>query len=131
MARRSKKSSLSPGLVLGLLAAVAVFVTVTLVLNRQAEPFRTTDTLAVSSYLENANSLRGNVYRLDGEILNSLAMSPASGRLISVQPEENSVLPLVIPPQFNHINIQRGQRFVFMVEVDERGLLQVKDMTKS
>jgi hypothetical protein len=107
MARRSKNSSLSPGLLLGLVAAVAGFVAITLMLNRQAEPFRTTDTLEVRSYLENANSLRGNVYRLDGEILNSLAMSPASGRLISVQPEENSVLPLIIPPQFNHINIQR------------------------
>lgn len=131
MARRSKKSSLSLGWLLGLGALVAVFFLVTLLVNRQSEPFRTTAALEVRSYLENANSLRGNVYRLDGEVLNSLAMSPASGRLISIRPEENSVLPVVIPPQFNHINIQRGQRFVFMVEVDERGLLQVREMTKS
>jgi hypothetical protein len=131
MARKSKKSSQSP-VVLGIVvvAVLALAVSVFLV-SRSSQPYRTTDSLDVASYLENANSLRGNTYRLDGEVLNALAMSPTQGRLISVQPEEGGVLPLMIPSNFNSMNIQRGQRFVFMVEVDERGILQVTDMTKS
>lgn len=131
MARKSKKSSLSaPVIGLIVLAVLGLGATI-FFLSQGAQPYRTTDTLDVSSYLENANSLRGNTYRLDGEVVNSLAMSPQRGRLISVQPEEGGILPLMIPERFNHLNIQRGQKFVFMVQVDERGILQVTELTKS
>lgn len=104
---------------------------VVMLLGNRSEPYRTTETLDARTYLENANSLRGNVYRVDAEILNSLAMSPTSGRLISVTPGEKQILPLLVPTTFNHINLQKGQHFVFMVKVDELGLLQVTQMTKS
>jgi hypothetical protein len=131
MARKSKKSSLSPMVFGGIAAAVILLGLLIALVSRQAEPFRTTDNLDVASYLENANSLRGNTYRLDAEVLNSLAMSPTEGRLISVQPGPGQIVPVLIPSRFNHLNIQRGQRFVFMVQVDERGILQVTDLTKS
>lgn len=114
-----------------ILAAIGVIVATVFVVSQGSEPYRTTDNLDVSSYLENANSLRGNTYRLDAEVMNSLAMSPSQGRLISVQVEADGVVPVMIPARFNDLNIQRGQRFVFMVQVDERGILQVTDMTKS
>ena len=104
---------------------------VVMLLGNRSEPYRTTENLDPRTYLENANSLRGNVYRVDAEILNSLAMSPTSGRLISVKVGEKNILPLLIPPKFNPTNIQKGQHFIFMVTVDEQGLLQVSEMTKS
>jgi hypothetical protein len=131
MARKSKKSSLSPAIIFVVLAAVLAVAATAFLVSKGAEPYRTTDNLDVVSYLENANSLRGNTYRLDAEVMNSLAMSPNEGRLISVQAGSNGLLPVMIPARFNDLNIQRGQRFVFMVQVDERGILQVTDMTKS
>lgn len=96
------------------------------------EPYRTTELLDVESYLENSNSLRGNVYRIEGEVVNALAWSPTGGRLIAVSVEDNSeVIPVLVPTSFNDINIQKGQRFVFMLEVDDKGMLRTRNLTKA
>ncbi len=130
MARRSKKTTHKHWIYLVLGLSVLGFGGAMLFHQVGGEPFRTVDNLDVGSYMENSNSLRGNVYRLDAEVLNALAMSPVRGRLISVSPEDSRVVPLIVPSEFNHLNIQKGQRFVFVLEVDERGLLKVRDMTK-
>ena len=39
--------------------------------------------------------------------------------------------PCLVTTDFSHINIQRGQRFIFLLEVDDKGILRTKDMTKS
>jgi hypothetical protein len=41
------------------------------------------------------------------------------------------VLPVLIPAEFNHVNIQKGQRFIFKTEVDEKGILKAKGLTKA
>jgi hypothetical protein len=131
MARKSRKSPASPLLIGGMLFALVAVLAVAAFLSGKAEPFRTVPPLDVAVYMENANSLRGNTYQLRGEVLNSLAFSPTSGRLISVSTEDNRVLPLIIPAKFNQTNIQRGQRLVFLLEVDSRGILQVSELSKS
>lgn len=85
----------------------------------------------VKTYLENANSLRGNVYKIEGEVVNSLGWSPSKGRLIAVEVDNNEVVPVLVTTDFSHINIQKGQRFIFLLEVDDKGILRTKDMTKS
>ncbi|MGA7213115.1 MAG: hypothetical protein WBX20_02820, partial [Terrimicrobiaceae bacterium] len=95
-------------------------------------PFRTISSLDVRTYLENANSLRGNVYKIEGEVVNSLAWSPSKGRLIAIKVEKgNEVVPVLVTTSFNEINIQKGQKFIFLLEVDDKGILRTKDMTKS
>lgn len=95
------------------------------------DPYRTLTALDVRAYLENSNSLRGNVYKLDATVADALAWSPVAGRLYSVEVESgNDVLAVMIPAQFNQLNIQKGQRFYFRLEVGERGILQVKDLKK-
>ena len=131
MARKSRKSSASPLLIGGMILGLVVVLAVAVFLGSRSEPFSTTPALDIPAYLENANSLRGNTYRLRAEILNSLAFSPNSGRLISVVAEENKVLPLLLPAEFNQTNIQRGQEFFFELTVDDKGLLQVVRITKS
>ena len=98
------------------------------------DPYRTLTPLNVTTYLENSNSLRGNSYKITGTIWNSLAWSPTAGRLFSIEVESNSgmdVLPVLIPAEFNHVNIQKGQRFIFKTEVDEKGILKAKGLTKA
>ena len=98
---------------------------------RVSDPFRTIAPLPVPAYLENANSLYGNVYKLDGTIAKSLQWSSTSGRLFSVEVNGSDVVPVLVPEQFNQVNIERGQRFIFKIKVEDKGVLRVEDVKKA
>jgi hypothetical protein len=92
--------------------------------------------LSVREYLDNSNALGSNTYRIEGTIDGRLDNWPSStGRLFSVLVEDGqdmAPLPVLVPPQFNGTNIQRGQRYRFKVEVQAgTGVLEVKDLSKS
>jgi len=97
-----------------------------------SDPYRTLTPIDVATYLDNANSLRGNVYKLTGTIDSELAWSPTEGRLYAVLADGSTtdILPLLIPPEFDHINIQKDQRFSFKIEVGDKGILKASDMRK-
>ena len=129
MARR-KKSSLQPlGIVLAVALLVAAFLGSRLFQSAGSDPFRNVAMLDIPAYLENANSLRGNVYKVVGEVSNSLAWSPTSGRLIAVDVKEE-ILPILVTAEFNARNIQKGQKFLFVLEVDENGTLKTKNISQ-
>lgn len=132
MARRSR-SSLSPAwLVGGIIALVVVFAGGSYFLNQAGDPYRTAAPLEVSAYLENSNSLRGNTYRVKGEVLNVLGYSVTEGRLLSVGIDEKSeVIPMLIPADLGRVNIQKGQKFLFLIEVTDKGILRAKELTKA
>ena len=102
---------------------------------RVNDPYRTLSPLDVAAYLDNSNSLRGNSYKITGAIWNSLAWSPTVGRLFSIEVDSAngsaSLLPLLVPSAFNHVNIQKGQHFIFKIEVDEKGILKVSGLNKA
>ncbi|MCB1233975.1 MAG: hypothetical protein KDM91_02775 [Verrucomicrobiae bacterium] len=88
--------------------------------------FSSAATLEVSTYLENANSLRGNVYRVTGKVEETLKWTPDRGRLISLSVEgggATSPVPVLVPEDFSSTNIERGVDFTFLVRVDRGGLL--------
>jgi hypothetical protein len=134
MARRAS-SRVSPAtLVLALVFILGAIAAGSYFLVGQSNPFRALPPLDVASYLENANSLRGNVYRVDGTVQNSLAFSSARGRLVSIQTGEGSradYLAILVPVEFNHINLQKGQRYQFKVEIGKDGVIEAKDLRKS
>lgn len=86
---------------------------------------RTVPGLSVAAYLDSANSLRGNTYKLEGVVANVLVWTPGSGRLISVD-SSGEVLPVIVTNEFNSMNIQKGQKLVFVLAVNENGLLTTK-----
>lgn len=97
------------------------------------DPYRTLHPLDVAAYYENGNSLRGNVYKVDGKVMNLLAWSPGKGRLFSIEVETrtgSSPLGVIVPMDFNQVNLQKGQNFAFKIEVGQDGLLTVKDLQK-
>jgi hypothetical protein len=132
MARRAQ-STPPPGLLIGALAALIVAIALGgYFLGATGTPYRTAPEFPVEEYLESSSSLRGNNYRLTGSVLNSIAWSPQSGRLISVEPtDSDSPIPVVVPAELGEVNIQKGQQFHFLVEVRESGILYAKDLTKS
>ena len=96
-----------------------------------SDPYRTLTSLDVPAYLQNANSLRGNVYKLNATVDTQLAWAPREGRLYSVEVHgRNDVLPVMIPAAFNRMNIQKGQRYFLKLEVGEKGVLRVQDIRK-
>lgn len=133
MSRRSRNSLHPAFLIAGLAALVAVLYLATTLIAPTGDPYRTTAQLATEAYLENSNSLRGNVYKLEGEILNVLGYSPSTeDRLISVQVEsDDSIVPIVIPGDLSHVNLQKGQQFYFEIQVDPQGILRAQSLQKS
>jgi hypothetical protein len=134
MARRAS-SKLHSGWILVIIAAIAVAVGLGVFLqNEEAEPFRTVPALDLNDYLNNANSLQGNVYKVKGVINQSLGYSRTSGRLFSVEVSNGSddeILPILVPPGLSYLNLQKGQHYTFRLEVGSMGILRAQDMKKS
>jgi hypothetical protein len=97
---------------------------------RAGDPYRGLTPLPVADYLQNSNSLRGNVYKLDATIAQLLQWSSNTGRLFSVE-VNGDVLPVLVPSQFNSVNIEKGQHFFFKIEVSDHGVLRAQDVKKS
>jgi hypothetical protein len=127
-----KKSSSLPKKLLPVAAAFLVLVAIGFLFlgSKDKSTHRTVSSLDVGAYLENSNSLRGNTYKLEGKVAESLAWSPDSGRLIAIE-VDNEIIPVLVTADFNDMNIQKEQRLVFLVTVDEKGILRTRKVEKS
>ena len=129
MARRASSSAHPIWIAIGAGLLLAALGGGYFLFGKASDPYRTMTALPVADYLQNSNSLRGNVYKLDGTVSKSLEFSPVNGRLFSVEVGAD-LLPILVPPQFNSVNIERGQRFFFKVEVGDKGILRAQDVKK-
>ena len=130
MARRASSSAHPVWMLLAVALVIAALAGGYFLFGRSSDPYRTLTPLPIPDYLQNSNSLRGNVYKLDAVIGQSLQWSPTVGRLFSVE-TNGEVLPVLVPPQFNSVNIEKGQRFNIKVEVGDHGILRAQDVKKS
>jgi len=136
MTRRRKSRGPSPVVTL-LLAAVVMFLGFWY-FSGKGDPgsFRTVEELDPALYYDNANSLRGNTYRIDAEIGSALGNSAAKGRLFSVmlnkaaKAGEPVILPVLVPLSLGSLTIQKGQHYLMKVKVGENGLLIVEEAVK-
>lgn len=81
--------------------------------------------LSLSSYRDNANSLRGNIYQIEGKIEEMLRWSEA-GRLISFDASDGVTsipVPVLVPAEFRNVNLERGLEMSMVVRVDREGTL--------
>jgi hypothetical protein len=133
MARRINKG-LSPVLLVGILLLLAVAVVGgVLVMNQGSSGFTGLPVLDIDDYMENGNSLRGNTYQLEGEVSNQISWSARRGRLYSFEVETEmgqEILPVLVPAEFNHVNLQKGLLFQMKVAVEEDGVLVAKEVKK-
>jgi uncharacterized protein (UPF0333 family) len=118
-------------LAFGLVLAIGIFY----VFGKAADPYRKLSALEISTYYANANSLRGNTYKIRAIVKNSLAWDPGRGRIISIialnaDNKETDPVAILVPKNFDAMNLQRGQQFYIQVEVGERGLLIARDFQK-
>ena len=129
MARRASSSANPLWFVAAFVLALSAVAGGFLMFNRSGDPYRTMTSLPVSDYLDNSNSLRGNTYKLDGTISQSIEWSATAGRLFSVDVGAE-VLPILFPASLNHINLDRGQRYYFKIQVGDKGVLTAQDVKK-
>ncbi len=109
----------------------AIFVGGGLYLAREVgDPYRTLTPLPVADYLDNAGGLRGNTYKLRGEIDDQLAWNPDGTRLLSVLVGDD-LLPVLLPSALRDTSVRKGQQFHFRIEVVEGGLLKVVAFSKA
>ena len=81
--------------------------------------------LTLSTYRDNANSLRGNVYEIEGKIEEMLRWSDR-GRLISFEANDGLLsipVPVLVPADFRNVNLERGSEMSMVVRVDREGTL--------
>lgn len=131
MVRRASSSVNSWWLGGVVLLVIAAIVGGWLLFKNIGDPFRTLSALDVPTYLKSADSLRGNVYKLNATVAAQLAWAPSEGRLYSVEVNErDDILALLIPAEFNSLNIQKGQHYFFKIEVVDKGILRVRDIRK-
>lgn len=95
------------------------------------DPYRNIEKLDVALYMENSNSLRGNIYQVTGEVANDLAYSPTKGRMFSFVGGDHKVIPIMIPLSLNRVNIQKGQNYIIIVEIKDNGLIEARKLTKA
>jgi hypothetical protein len=93
-----------------------------------ADPYRTLAPFPAAEYLQNSNSLRGNVYKVDGIVGEQLHYSK-SARLISVEVDGEPV-SIIVPSELRDVNVQKGQRLLFKVEVGDKGVLKATAVKK-
>ncbi len=82
--------------------------------------------LSLMTYRDNANSLRGNVYRVEGKVEETLRWTSDRGRLISFEARdatETMPVPVLVPEEFSNLNIERGSELGMVVRVDRDGTL--------
>jgi hypothetical protein len=134
MSRRAHQKT-PPNLFFGLVAGFLLFAAAgAFFFQSGSNPYRTTEALKPSDYFENANSLRGNVYQIEGVILNALSQNPDKGRLFSISVTCDSKkwpMPILIPAKLRQINLQKNQSYRAKVRVDDAGILVAEEIQKS
>ena len=77
--------------------------------------------LSMSEFLENGNSLRGNEYLVQGTV--DQRWPRDNGQVVSLLVENtDDLIGIEIPSSFNHLNIERSQKYAFKVKFREGGV---------
>ncbi len=125
MARRAS-SSLHPGVLIGIAAAVVVaIIGGKSLIKKKPAGFGNVNPLDVKEFLDNGNSLRGNEYSVEGKIDDKLRWTSSRGQAVSLRvktEEGETLIPVEIPPDFNNLNIEREQRYAMRIKVRQGGI---------
>lgn len=130
MARRASSKSSSASTI-GIVAAVVLLLGGGyLFLKRKPAGF-TAPPLPVEAFRNNANSLRGNIYSVEGRVH---AIRPQdSGKFVHLRVEDRGLeqhLFVVVPNTLNTVNIEREQKYAFKVEIKKGGIPETMELVR-
>ena len=123
MGRRAS-SSLNTAAIVGIVAAVAILLGIgALMLKKKSITFDDVAPLRMEEATQNANSLRGNEYRVEGKIESRWVRDSGEGLSLIVEDDGRTErLFIMIPPEVPHPNIEREQRYAFKIKFGEGGV---------
>lgn len=125
MARRAS-SQLNPGIIVAIVAVVAVAVFAgKLLLGKKSESFGNVARLDMEELLQNGNQLRGNEYVVEGQVDEKLQWTPDRGQFVSLRvetPGGDEFIGIEIPQEFNDLNIATKQKYAFRVKFRQGGI---------
>lgn len=97
------------------------------------DTMRTVTQLNVSDYIKEGTTLAGTEGIVTGIVAEKLRWTPDRGEMISVAvnlDKNQELIPIMVPPRFKNVNIARGDKFTFKVEVGKEQLLITKDLKR-
>jgi hypothetical protein len=122
------------GVILGIIAVVAAAAFAgKMVFSKKSAKTLDGTRLDMPSAVENANSLRGNEYVVEGRIDDQLRWDPDHGQVISLRVENGDrgeFLAIEIPPSLSNINIEREQDYAFRVRFREGGIAVAEEISR-
>jgi hypothetical protein len=125
MARRAN-SSLHPGFLFGLIAAIAIIIFLgRSCTGKKPVAFENANALDVRELLENGNSLRGNDYVIEGQVDEKLQWTNNRGQVVSVRvdtPGGPEFVGIRIPAELAKLNIEIKQKYSFKVRFQDGGI---------
>jgi len=125
MARRASSSTNPVLIVVIAVVVIAIIFAGKSLLTNKSTSFSDITPLTVQDLLDNGNSLRGNVYAIEGKIDEKLRWTPSNGQVVSIRVESSGgeeIIPIQIPDKFSKLNMEREQRYAFKVEFEQGGI---------
>jgi hypothetical protein len=121
MARRAS-SGPNYTAIIGIAAFVIVaFIGAKFLMKDSKQKIKGATPLAISEFLENGNSLRGNEYLVEGTV--DQRWPRDNGQLVSLLVNDSEdLIGIEIPSSFNNLNIERSQKYAIKVKFREGGV---------
>lgn len=123
---RRASSSIHPGIIgVAVVALVLLIMGGRILIGDKSSSLGNLPALDVQQMLENANSMRGNEYLVDGQVNEKLLWTPDRGQFISLRvdsPGGEEVIGVEIPPEFDNLNIETRQNYSIRVRIRDGGI---------
>ncbi len=113
-------------LIIGIAVVVALVAAGFFMSKSSSKEFSTLQEIPIVDYRDNANSLSGNQYRLEGKVISKQRWTADRGQVVAVQVDQSNgdsgALSVVIPPELGEINIERGLQYSMHIEIVSTGI---------
>lgn len=131
---RRASSGISPGLLIGVVIAIAaLFFGGKMIFSGKSEKSLSGAELDMATVEENANSLRGNEYVVEGKIDDQVLWTADRGQVVSIKvdsPAGPKFLGIEIPPGLSDVNIEREQTYAFRITFRQGGIAVAEEITR-
>ena len=131
MARRARKGVENTQIIIVAVIVLAIGGAAVLVANRSSDKFAGLTPLPLGEYMDHANSLSGNVYKLSCTVTAKPRYTENNGQFIFVETEDggNMVdLGVYVPVELYGTNLDRGDTITARVEVRGGGILALQEI---
>ena len=131
---RRASSGINPAILIGVAVALAAaFFGGKFVFSDKADTPLSGPELDMQTVEENANSLRGNEYVVEGKIDDQILWTPDRGQVVSLKvdsPAGERFLGIEIPTGLSDVNIEREQTYAFRVSFRQGGIAVAEEITR-